>query len=441
MGSIVSGALLLSCGDSGEDGSRSDSSASPAGSQEAASVVDAPDCASVARWTVDQIQRHVDQFSDDRLDALDDTVERGQGPLEEAAAEARERMRQLDCEPADVRRMLEHEMERLRGEGPVADGVAATFRSVFLGSQDPSDTGAVHVTVDDADGLVSAVASAGSGSTIELAPGEYRLEQPLALFRPVAIVGSGDAVPTIVSSADGAAILSLADGEVELQDVAVRHEGESPASVVVVRSGRVRLDGADISGGRQGADGGGFGVLLRSADDGARSHIVDSTIRANAGGGIVVAGTDAPVVAEAILEGNGVCAVCYFQSGGGSLDGLEVRGSPIGVHVGDRSAPTIGGGSIGADEVGVVFAGEARGSVEGTTVSGGRIGLQVEGEAAPRLRTLSFAGVGEAAIVLTGNSAADVAEVTCAGAIVLLLEATDPQLGGGISCPVVDGRT
>lgn len=375
-----------------------------------APIIQAADCAEVATRTVDALQEYVDGFDDIDPEDLTDTAIANQADLDDISGAMRARAGALDCTDEALQRRLAENLPRLEGRTPLARGVAGTFRSALLGGDDPSDPGPTEMTVADAEQLVAAVGTAGAGSTVTLQAGDYLLDEPLVVYRPITIVGAGAERSTITSSSSGSTLLALADGMVRLDDVALSHVGDDPASVVIVVTGDIALSRVAIAGGRgekaagpEPASGaaqevqGGYGVLLRTAT--AASELVDVTIHDNAGGGIVIAGAAAPTIRSARLERNGVCGICYLEQAGGTLDGASVHEHEIGIRASDRANPVI--------------------------------------------RDVTFTGTGTAAVVLAGETTPDLDRLSCdeaATGVVVMVEDADPVLGAEISCAVADGR-
>lgn len=387
--------IAASCGSASDDATAARSTTTATTSR-SPTVEEAEDCASLAIATVAALQEYVDTFEGVRADMLGTYAERGQADLAATSAALRARIDQLGCTRAQLADHLGDELPSLTGTGPVAEGVAATFRAGFLGTEDPSDRPAVTVEVRNATELSTAVATAGSGSTIRLAGGSYELDRTLLLFRPLTLDGSGANVE-IVSAVEGATVLSMVDGVVTMRDLAVRHSGDAQASVVVVRSGQLRLDGVEITGGQPTDDlEGGYGLLLRTTETDDRTTIVDSVVRDNPGGGIVVGGTSAPTMRGLTIEDNGVCGVCWVEDSGGTLEDAVVRGHVLGVQAAEDASPTI--------------------------------------------RSVSIERSSTAAALLADRSRAVLAMLSCGESpsdVVVVTDDAVPELDGAIGCPIV----
>lgn len=510
-------------------------SPSPPPAAATVTIAASTDCLDLAVRTVDALQAYVDDFAGVQPEQVGTAAAKQQARLDDVAAAMQERAEVLDCDR--LREQLTGELWRLQGTTPLADSVAATIRGSLLGSDDPSDPGPTNVTVDDVDGLLAAIAQAGTGSVITLAAGTYDLEQTLVLFRPVTLRGAASRRTVITSSAEGAALLSVAHGTVELRDLTIRHTGRAPASVVVIRTGSHALDNVEITGARGGDDGaGGFGLAVQLAGSTGHdgSEVRDSTFRDNEAGALLFGGDVTPAVSGVVIEGPGACGICFHGEAAGLVEGVDIegqdigirieggampaildselhdntvglsavgsgaftladnviRGNSIGVEIGgsgsptmdgdqvvdntrtglllgerteavvtnviidgdsevalvitDEARPSVDGGSIASSgEAGIVVTGRARGVIAGARVTGSRIGVQVEQEAGPVLERLTFEMLGEAAVVMTGQSTPSLTDVTCmtdSTGIVVLLEDAAPDLGPGIGCEVIDER-
>lgn len=407
-------------------------------------------CSELAAAVVDTLQDYLDQFAGRDPSALGQPAA-GSEPSD-LQAEARRlgrRAEQLGCDPDTYQRRLAEELERLEGEGPAAAAVGATFRSQLLGGPDPSDPPPVRRRVGSGDELVAAVAAAGSGSTILLRPGTFRLTEPLVLLRPISLRGAGRGATRLVSTAPGAAVLVLAPGRTALEDLTVRHEGTETASVVVVRAGAARLASVRITGGTAPADTpGGFGLVLRSTPstptgaDRSATVVTDSLVAGNRAGGIAIAGSEAPTVHSTTVRDNGGCGVCYLQRAAGILVDSRLEANGVGVELAGRAGPTLRANTVaGSGEVGILYTRRAAGRAVDNAVSGSRLGIQIAGHARPELDGNRITDIGEAAVVVAGSGRGTVTGTACpdAPAGIVLLDDAAPALDGN-DCAVVDQR-
>lgn len=373
-------------------------------------------CTEVAERTVDALQEYVDGFTDVQPEGLEAAVSERQSTLADISTAMRERATELGC--SGLREDLAEELDRLAGSTPVADSIAATLRSSLLGTADPSDPGAEDIEVSDVEQLRAAVSNAGSGSVITLAPGTYELDQTLVFFRAVTLRGAGGDV-VLESSAEDAALLSLADGELRLEDLAVRHTGSRPGSVVVIRAGGHRLTRVEVSGARQDQDGtGGFGLTVQPAldsDDVARD-VTQSTFHDNEAGGILVGGITAPRLRDLVVRGPGGCGVCFMERAGGSLHDSAVEGHEIGVRIDGDAAPDIRATRLRGNRVGLAASGTGDFTLAGVELVDNDVGLELGGAGAPEMTDLLLEGNTDTGVLLGGSTAPSFSTLEIRGA-------------------------
>ena len=380
-------------------------------------------CEELASDIVDTLQRYVDQFAGMTVEGLAGS-EAPLAPvdLEAQARSFRERGEALACDPLLLEDLLAGELERLHGEGPIAEAIAATFSSQILDTPDPSDRPPEALRLAPGEDLAAAVAGVGSGSTILLEPGEYRLQEPLLILRPLALVGSGRDETRIASRAEGAAIIYLGEGKLSVQDLTLTHEGESPASVLVIRSGSSRIRDVRISGAVQAPDGaGGIGVVLASPEQlggtgspsaGPTTEIENSEFVTNAGAGIAVTGRNAPIITASLIHDNGVCGICFLGEAGGTLRGNLITSNDAGVVVEDAARPLIEHNEITANpETGLLYRGEGGGVVRGNVIAdNGAAGIFIADGAEPKVDGNVVRNHELVGIAIAGRSEATVTE-------------------------------
>lgn len=448
----------------------------------------AASCDELATEIADVLQGYVDGFApatedEELVPQLPDDA-----ALQEAIASFRQRRDRLDCDPRAFQAALHRAVDGVQGSGPLGRAVVAEVRDLVVAMPGPAAT----VTVEPGDDVAAAVHGAGPGAVVRLAAGRHELDEPLVTLRATSLVGEGSGRTTLVAGAAGSVLLHLGAVPLSLEGVALVHEGDEAASVVVVASGGYRLEDVELRGGV--ADDGrsaGWGLVLGGGDQelGAADDEVlqDVTVADNEAGGIVAVDR-APEVAGLTATGNGGCGVCYLGAAGGSvtggtlssnLTGVSVAGtatpalvdvtitdnSELGVLVEGTTAPTIEGATITANgPVGIAVTGDASVTVRGGTVTGhGEAGLLAEGDS-----TASFTGVGvdnstlgvlvregaavavvavvitdvaDASMVFAGRSSGTVEGGSCAAGVphVVLLDATTVEVGA-TSCEVLDQR-
>ena len=405
-----------------------------------------PPCTELAALIVHAVQDYVDSFADVRTAEIGAAVSVRQADFRASTVALAERGRLLGCDSvalaADVRRGLED----LKGGTPVQDAVADTFRADPLGNMDPSDAGPAQVRVSTAEELVSAVARAGSGSTITLAAGDYALRAPLVALRPITLTGAGDGsdpkrltTTTITSTATGAAIMAATGGNLVLTDLAVEHQGSAAASVIVVAAGGYRFEHLRVSGGvaRDGA--GGFGLILRPSSGpltptGDAHRVSDVRIDRSTGGGLVIAGDEQPLVSRVTVTATAGCGVCWVENGGGTASDVTVKGGDIGLRIENTASAQVSRANVTGATVGLLLNGSGSSWIEDSVLAGGTIGVQSTGSGTLNLVTSRVTGAREIGVRLSGSTRATLDRTTLSGATKIAMATVgqaSSTLGGG----------
>lgn len=372
---LAAAALLAGC----QAGPAPSTAPAPDGSTPAAT------CAELAAQIVDAVQDYVDTFAQVDAAGLPAAAGAQQGALATSTADLRSRGAELGCERDDLADLVRAELDRLVGGTPVQDALVATFRADPLGTYDPSDPAPVTITVATAEELVVVLALAGSGSTITLAAGTYAVDVPLIALRPITLRGAGTRSTVLQSTAGGGAFIASSDGDVRLQDLSVVHDGDAPASVVLVTAGGYAFERVRISGGVADADGvGGFGAVLRPERNpltsrGTTQTLTDVTFADNAGGGLVVAGSAQPTVRGAAVSGATGCGLCWLEDGGGRVVDSTVTGMSVGLRVDDGAAPRVSGLTVDGPLVGLALTGSGATEVRDSLFTGNSTGLEIGG--------------------------------------------------------------
>lgn len=371
-------------------------------------------CPELAVLIVDAVQVYVDSFAGVAASEVAGAVSARQADFATTTTTLRERGEALGCAPTELADLVRAELGRLTGGTPVQDAVVDTFRADPLGTVDPSDLGPVDMPVRSAAELITAVARAGTGSTIRLEPGTYALSGPLVALRPITLVGAGDgtasdAVSTITSRSAGATLIAATSGNLVLKDIAIAHRGQQVASVVVVAGGGYRFERVRITGGVGEKGTGGYGVVLRPSaspltPSGDSRVLADVTLDDNDGGGVVIAGAEQPAIDRVHVTGSGGCGLCWVEQAAGTASDITVKGTQIGVRIDNEAAPTVSGAHIDDAEVGVALTGSGAPRIENGVVSGAAIGVQATGSGTPTLAGNRLQGISEIGIRLSGTT-------------------------------------
>lgn len=408
--------------------------------------------------------------------------------LQDAAETFGRRRAALGCGPQEFQVRLGRAVEELAGRSPLARAVVAQLRDELLPSVGPPET----VEVAPGDDLVAAVHDADRDALIRLQPGRHELEEPLLTLRPTRLVGAGSGRTTITSDTPGTVLLQAGGGPLRLEGVTLAHEGDEPASVVVIAGGGYELRDVVVRGGTTDeAAGSGWGLVLGLPDRPGGTdlqRLTDVRSTGNGAGGVTVGAERAPVVDGLEADGNGGCGICFSSAATGRLTRLDLHDNGIGVVLAGDAAPdledvevtdntdagivaqgatsaTVRDARVTANGAfGVVLRGTSTVQLEGLTITDhGEVGLLVEeaagpdvadtrvasapvgflarGEAVPQVGGMVVSDVADAHLVWGEDATGRVAEVTCDDEPpgLVLLDAADPQVGDGV-CAVVDRR-
>lgn len=348
-------------------------------------------CAQLPEAIAGAVQTYVDAFANVDAADLPQAPSAALAVLREATTELRARGDELGCDTEKLTGQIRAELALLTGGTPVQDAVLATFLADPLGTVDPSDPAPVQVEVTTTDELLTAVALAGSGSTIRLAAGTYELTQPLVVLRPVTIVGAGPTRTQLRSSAAEVGVLLDSDGDVSLRGLTVEHRGAQPASGVLVTGGGFELSDLVVTGARSTADGaGGFGVILRSTPSALRStgstaSVTDVSVSDNQGGGVFVGAGTAPTMSELTIDSSGGCGLCFVEDSGGTVDDAVIRDAGVGVRTDDRAAPVLSDVTVRRSRAAVAATGDSAPVLRGSLLTAHETGVEVIGRARPEI--------------------------------------------------------
>lgn len=406
-------------------------------------MADATTCPELAGLVIDGLQVHIDAYATAAPQQVARFSTELRPDLERLATTAGRTAADLGCTGPAYRDLLAAELERLRPGTGVQRAVAGTFVSGLLGGDDPSDPGASTFEVATVDELQAAVAQAGTGSTIELAAGDYAIEESLVLLRGMTLVGAGRDATTITSTAGGAAIIVGTSDAATLRDVTVVNEA-SNASVVAVTRGGLSVQDVVLEGGRRDTEGaGGFGLVLAPDTTLERgSHrVVDTTLRDNDGGGILADGPITPAFTRLEVEATTGCAVCWIGASGGRLSGATITGGDTAVRVEGTASPAITDLTAEDATIGAIIIGTSTPTITDSSLTGSDSGIEVGGGATPELVRVTLADSADVGLRLGGTSTATVTDISVTGAsaggIGILDEATPTISGGTVA---IDGE-
>ena len=369
-------------------------------------------CPELAVLIVDAVQVYVDSFAGVAASEVAGAVSARQADFATTTTTLRERGEALGCAPTELADLVRAELGRLTGGTPVQDAVVDTFRADPLGTVDPSDLGPVDMPVRSAAELITAVARAGTGSTIRLEPGTYALSGPLVALRPITWSGPRrhSRRGHTITSGRRAPPIAATSGNLVLKDIAIAHRGQQ----VAFRSSLSSLGQAIASNASESPAGwvrrarAGTGLRCPSASpltpSGDSRVLTDVTLDDNDGGGVVIAGAEQPAIDRVHVTGSGGCGLCWVEQAGGTASDITVKGTQIGVRIDNEAAPTVSGAHIDDAEVGVALTGSGAPRIENSVVSGAAIGVQATGSGTPTLADNRLQRSSEIGIRLSGTT-------------------------------------
>ncbi|WP_026120072.1 right-handed parallel beta-helix repeat-containing protein [Nocardiopsis potens] len=257
-------------------------------------------------------------------------------------------------------------------------------------------------TVDPSGGadyrtIGEAVAAAGDGAVLSLAPGRY--DEKLVLTRVVTLMAAEEPGSVELLSSEGSVITSIAEA-VKLTGLVLRGR-DSEAPVVDAAAGQVELADCRVDGAAWAA------VLAR--DEGAVA-LRGCRVTCTEGAGIVVTSAQPSVIEDCVIE--------------------DVATS--GLVINERGAPQVRRCTIrDAGGNGIYAAGGGAGLVEECEVSGtAKPAVAVDEHAAPELVRLRVHDVADDGVVVSSRSAVRLSEVDvrdAAGRGLVLQGGTDPR--------------
>jgi parallel beta-helix repeat protein len=273
------------------------------------------------------------------------------------------------------------------------------------------DTTVIHVAPGDggdfAD-LKTAIENAEPGAVLILEPGSYDLENPLDIDKAISIKGSGVDQTEIITEAGGYVIRFSGSGPFVIEDLAVRHVGDTPASTVVVESGVVAFSrcafmgavtmpeenewhaGLLVKGDATGtieacaADkNSGDGIWL---DDQSAIQLIDNIITDNSGDGIYVGGEAQPTIKGNTCSANGMAGIKFAGEASGEARENECSQNQEGIAVTGQAQPLLENNICQNNQfAGIVFTTFAGGVARQNECTGNDVGIEVSGSAIPTL--------------------------------------------------------
>ena len=306
----------------------------------------------------------------------------------------RDRLTSEGCNLRTVAKALRKRTAGRPSAGLLADTVRRTVVANLVHVLDGEPIATRTTSLKPGDDLGRVLSGMPSGSVARLPAGDIRMDEPVVLLQDVTLVGKGRGSTRIISTARGAAVVLTAPGTAVVEDVTLTHEGDSSASLLLVRAGRMKLDGVHLTGASLGGRSpseqpdspliGGSGIVL---DGGHGLSVTRSLITDNDVAGMLVSGSGRPVLSEVTITDNATCGLCFLGSTTGAVTSSIISDNGVGVLVTDRAAPTIERTQIsGNTRAGAVAQQRSHPTLRGVMlVSNGPQGLAAFNNASPRL--------------------------------------------------------
>lgn len=299
------------------------------------------------------------------------------------------------CDLPQVQSLLRDGLAGITTDGPVA---AAVLRQLTASMTGAAERAPATREVKAGEDLLEAVAQLPAGSTIDLAPGTFPLDDVLVLLSPITIRAADRKGAILESSVSDFAVLVVADGVVTLDGLTVRHTGKEPANVVLAGpTASLVVTRSTVTGGVARSDGtGGAGILMYDPGTDERAdtttlEVTGSRFLGNAAAGAVLTGGRVASITGSTFSKNSQCGVCFLDHSGGSVEGSTFTDNGVGVAAAGGSAPT----------------------VVKSTIRGGEVGVQASETASPVLDEVRISGASRAAMIYSGRAAGVIRSVTC----------------------------
>ena len=190
--------------------------------------------------------------------------------------------------------------------------------------------------------LEEAVSKAQPGATLYLKAGIHRLAHPLALDKPLTLIGEGMETTQIVCDGEGSVVSFSGDGLFSASDLAFVHEGiRWGGDAVRANRGEVRLYRCLFTGGvwDEANQRGGDGLWLYGT---VRGYVEACWATGNQLAGIRLSGQAQPTLEGNTCRENKGAGIAYFGSAAGAARQNTCAGNEKhGIYVGEQSQPTL----------------------------------------------------------------------------------------------------
>jgi parallel beta-helix repeat protein len=280
----------------------------------------------------------------------------------------------------------------------------------------PPDGPIVQLSPDgtgDYPDIVTAIVDVEPGTTIELSPGTYNLNESIIVEQSVRLVGAGKDETILISDAPDWAIVFVGDGPFILQEMAVIHEGSQSADAVVVIDGSYLLSDCHLSGAKYYTDddiGAGAKML------GTATGEVNGCITDNNEAGIMVADQSRSNLTGNICSDNEFVGIVYFGESSGVAMANECQNNGAdGVQVWDTAAPILEDNIFSFNgEAGIGYFNDAAGeALRNDCSANGLYGIYIDEFAGPYLEQNRCNGNADSGFVFFGDTFAIAIDNEC----------------------------
>lgn len=227
--------------------------------------------------------------------------------------------------------------------------------------------------------LADAIEAARPRAVLLLGPGQWTLERPVVVSRPLLLAGEGVDRTRLRAPVRDAALTLAGEGPLRLRGLRLDLVG-ARSHGVAARLGLLELEDCLVDAR---AASGGTGVLLAP---GARGGVLRRVAVLGGEVGLHVLGDARPAVEACLLQGADV-GVRIAHEARGAVRGCAVHGRRRAVEITGRARPVLTDNRLeGLEGVGLRWSDHAGGLARGNEVQGaGEAGLAVDGGARPRL--------------------------------------------------------
>lgn len=255
------------------------------------------------------------------------------------------------------------------------------------------------------------------GSTIILDAGTYRLSEPLAIQKPLTLLGSGMENTVVIGAGEGYVAHLSGGGPFAVEDITFRHEGTAAVDVVVVADAEIAFSGCSFIGATQvdEEDQAQAGLRLSGNTTGTVHECVAFQ---NDGDGIILEDRAQVTLTLNVASDNAQRGIVYFdESGGAARENECARNGLHGIAVTHQAQPVLESNLCGDNtEAGIRFSDGSGGVARQNIVTGnGLSGIIVLEQAQPTLEENTITENTQSGIAYFGTSGGMARGNDCSG--------------------------